>query len=176
MSTAKDLESISVGPTFETVNNRWNERKCFVTADDTSDMKPVLATNRQRQATGRIWIDQWVRHKPGVCKHPQGWDWRLCDFAASEIRDCGKKTIQLLTCTAIFTPRLPRDLWATTFSMKWQMKRSMKPPSTWLWVAIRTRVETQRDPELRVQERRTNFWEDDFSDFQQQLFRNQKTL
>ena len=29
------------------------ERNCLATADDTSDMKPVLTTNRQRRATGR---------------------------------------------------------------------------------------------------------------------------
>ena len=59
----------------------------------------------------------------------------------------------------------------------------MKPPSTKLWVAIRTRIEPQRDPELRVQTRvilgvhtETNFLEkklkNDFS--KKQLFRNQK--
>ena len=53
ISTAQDLENIGVGPTCETVNIRWDERKCLATADDTSDMKPVLTTNRQRHATGR---------------------------------------------------------------------------------------------------------------------------
>ena len=57
-----------------------------------------------------------------------------------------------LKCTAIFTSRLLRELRATTFSMKWQMKRSMRPPSTRVWVAIRTRIEPQRDPEQRVQQ------------------------
>ena len=32
-------------------------------------MKPVLTTNRQRQATGRRWTDQWVRHQRGQGNH-----------------------------------------------------------------------------------------------------------
>ena len=96
VSTAQDLENIGVGPTCETVNIRWNERNCLATADDISDMKHVLTTN------------QWVRHQPGDCKHPEAIkgtsdhptpmphqlthqqfkrvgcsDWRLCDTAPS---------------------------------------------------------------------------------------------